>query len=157
MFCYCKIMYPIILVTIDREVKDDEYVYIKIKSWTESNNQAEPISLSECQVGRTPALQQIWQSKEKSLNIKEKTQYLMNTLYLIQLDCFILFNRLIQINCWVQPHCLVQFEFLFLIDSVSPVDSIWLLIHFDHLIQLNHSNQFDFSLNVCLVWLVKSV
>ena len=33
------------------------------------------------QAGRTPALQQNWQSPEKSQNLKEKTQYLMNTLY----------------------------------------------------------------------------
>ena len=33
------------------------------------------------QAGRTPALQQNWQSSEKSQNFKEKTQYLMNTLY----------------------------------------------------------------------------
>ena len=32
--------------------------------------------------GRTPALQQNWQSWEKSQNCKEKTQYLMNTLYM---------------------------------------------------------------------------
>ena len=31
--------------------------------------------------GRTLALQQNWQSSEKSQNFKEKTQYLMNTLY----------------------------------------------------------------------------
>ena len=34
------------------------------------------------QAGRTPALQQNWQSSEKSQHFKEKTQYLMNTLYL---------------------------------------------------------------------------
>ena len=33
--------------------------------------------------GRTPALLQILQSSEKSQHFKEKTQYLMNTLYLI--------------------------------------------------------------------------
>ena len=32
------------------------------------------------QAGRKPALQQNWQSSEKSQNFKEKTQYLMNTL-----------------------------------------------------------------------------
>ena len=32
------------------------------------------------QAGRTPALQQNWQSSEKSQNFKEKKQYLMNTL-----------------------------------------------------------------------------
>ena len=31
--------------------------------------------------GRTPALQQNWQSSENSQHLKEKTQYLMNTLY----------------------------------------------------------------------------
>ena len=31
--------------------------------------------------GRKPALQQNWQSSEKSQNFKEKTQFLMNTLY----------------------------------------------------------------------------
>ena len=31
------------------------------------------------QAGRKPALQQNWQSSEKSQNFKEKTQYLMNT------------------------------------------------------------------------------
>ena len=31
--------------------------------------------------GRTPALKQNWQSLEKSQLLKEKTQYLMNTLY----------------------------------------------------------------------------
>ena len=35
------------------------------------------------QVGRTPALQQNWQSSEKSQHFKEKTQYLMNILYVI--------------------------------------------------------------------------
>ena len=35
------------------------------------------------QAGRTPALQQNWQSSEKSQNFKEKTQYLMDTLYLL--------------------------------------------------------------------------
>ena len=33
------------------------------------------------QAGRTPALQQNWQSSEISQHFKEKTQYLMNTLY----------------------------------------------------------------------------
>ena len=36
------------------------------------------------QAGRTPALQQIWQSSEKSQNFKEKAQYLMNPLYMIE-------------------------------------------------------------------------
>ena len=36
--------------------------------------------------GITPALQQNWQSSEKSQNSKEKTQYLMNTLYLCPLN-----------------------------------------------------------------------
>ena len=35
--------------------------------------------------GRTPALQQNWQSSEKSQNFKEKTHFLMNTLYLLLL------------------------------------------------------------------------
>ena len=35
------------------------------------------------QAGKTPALQQNWQSSEKSQNFKEKTQYLMNTLYIL--------------------------------------------------------------------------
>ena len=35
------------------------------------------------QAGRKPALQQNRQSSEKSQNFKEKTQYLMNTLYLL--------------------------------------------------------------------------
>ena len=34
------------------------------------------------QAGRTQALQQNWQSSEKSQNFKEKTQYLMNNLYI---------------------------------------------------------------------------
>ena len=34
------------------------------------------------QAGRTPALQQNWQSSEKSQNYNIKTQYLMNTLYI---------------------------------------------------------------------------
>ena len=34
------------------------------------------------QAGRKPALQQNWQSSEKSQNFKEKTQYLMNPLQL---------------------------------------------------------------------------
>ena len=34
------------------------------------------------QAGRTPALQQNWQSSEKSQHFEEKTQYLINTLYL---------------------------------------------------------------------------
>ena len=34
------------------------------------------------QTGRAPALQQNWQSSEKSHYFKEKTQYLMNTLYI---------------------------------------------------------------------------
>ena len=33
------------------------------------------------QAGRKPALQHNWQSSENSKNFKEKTQYLMNTLY----------------------------------------------------------------------------
>ena len=33
------------------------------------------------QAGRKPALQQNWQSSEKSQKFKEKTQYSMNTLY----------------------------------------------------------------------------
>ena len=33
------------------------------------------------QAGRTPALQQNWQSSEKSQNYKEKKQYLMKTLF----------------------------------------------------------------------------
>ena len=33
------------------------------------------------QAGRKPALQKNWQSSEKSQHLKEKTQYLMNTLY----------------------------------------------------------------------------
>ena len=33
------------------------------------------------QAGRTPALQLNWQSSEKSQHFKEKTQYLINTLY----------------------------------------------------------------------------
>ena len=36
------------------------------------------------QAGRKQALQQNWQSSEKSQNFKEKTQYLMNTLYMSQ-------------------------------------------------------------------------
>ena len=36
--------------------------------------------------GRTPTLQQNWQSSEKSQHFKEKTQYLMNTLYLNEVD-----------------------------------------------------------------------
>ena len=32
---------------------------------------------------RKPALQQNWQSSEKSQNSKEKTQYFMNTLYIV--------------------------------------------------------------------------
>ena len=57
---------------------DSKYVYPRL--W--------PLSVfSQCQcmythqAGRTPALQQNWQSSEKSWNYKEKTQYLMNTLY----------------------------------------------------------------------------
>ena len=38
------------------------------------------------QAGRTPALQQNWQSSEKSQHFKEKTQYLMNTLYHVSLS-----------------------------------------------------------------------
>ena len=34
------------------------------------------------QAGRKPALLQNWRSSEKSQNFKEKTQYLMNTLYI---------------------------------------------------------------------------
>ena len=34
---------------------------------------------------RTPALQQNWQSLEKSQLFKEKTQYLMNTLYIVSI------------------------------------------------------------------------
>ena len=34
------------------------------------------------QAGRKPALQQNWQSSEKSQHFKEKTQFLMNTLYM---------------------------------------------------------------------------
>ena len=35
------------------------------------------------QAGRKPALQQNWQSSEISQHFKEKTQYLMNTLYVV--------------------------------------------------------------------------
>ena len=35
------------------------------------------------QAGRTPVLQQKWQNAEKSPNFQEKTQYLMNTLYIL--------------------------------------------------------------------------
>ena len=38
------------------------------------------VSVYAHQTGRKPALQQNWQSSEKSQNFKEKTQYLMNTL-----------------------------------------------------------------------------
>ena len=38
----------------------------------------------KCQAGRTPVLQQNWQSSEKSQDFKEKTLYLMNTLYVKQ-------------------------------------------------------------------------
>ena len=37
------------------------------------------------QAGRTPALQQNWQSSEKSQHFREKTKYLMNTLYIIHI------------------------------------------------------------------------
>ena len=37
------------------------------------------------QTGRKPVLQQNWQSFEKSQHFKEKTQYLMNTLYILQM------------------------------------------------------------------------
>ena len=39
------------------------------------------VSVCTLQAGRTPALQQHWQSSEKSQIFKEKAQYLMNTLY----------------------------------------------------------------------------
>ena len=38
------------------------------------------------QAGRTPALQQNWQSSEKLQKFQEKTQYLMNTLYIKNKD-----------------------------------------------------------------------
>ena len=38
------------------------------------------------QAGRTPALQQNWQSSRKSPNFKEKTQYLLNTLYVYNVN-----------------------------------------------------------------------
>ena len=38
------------------------------------------------QAGRTPALQQNWQSSEKSQNLKEKIQYLMNTLFFTEMS-----------------------------------------------------------------------
>ena len=41
------------------------------------------------QAGRKPALQQNWQSSEKSQHLKEKTQYLMNTLYM---SCHAMFH-----------------------------------------------------------------
>ena len=40
------------------------------------------------QTGSKPALQQNWQSSEKSQNLKEKTQYLMNTLQYRRMDWF---------------------------------------------------------------------
>ena len=40
------------------------------------------------QAGRKPALQQYWQSSEKSQNFKEKAQYLMNTLYVCRRRLF---------------------------------------------------------------------
>ena len=48
------------------------------------------------QAGRTPALQQNWQSLEKSQSSKEKTQYLMNSL-----TCF---NLESQTTGWVGGH-----------------------------------------------------
>ena len=36
------------------------------------------------QAGRKPTLQQNWQSSEKSQDFEEKTQYLLNTLYLLE-------------------------------------------------------------------------
>ena len=38
------------------------------------------------QAGRKSALQQNWQSSEKSQNFKEKTQYELNTLYINDLE-----------------------------------------------------------------------
>ena len=40
------------------------------------------------QAGRTPALQLNWQSSDKSPNFKEKTQYLMNNLYVRTISFF---------------------------------------------------------------------
>ena len=40
------------------------------------------------QPGRTPVLQQYWQSLEKSQNFNEKAQYLMNTLYVCRRRLF---------------------------------------------------------------------
>ena len=40
------------------------------------------------QAGRTQALQQNWQSSEKSQNFKEKTQYLNNTLYILYVNLY---------------------------------------------------------------------
>ena len=45
--------------------------------------------------GRTPALQQNWQSSEKSQKFKEKTQYLMNTLYITYLLSSTNFNNVV--------------------------------------------------------------
>ena len=44
------------------------------------------------QAGRKPALQQNWQSSEKSQHFKEKTQYLMNTLYIIYYVLYFIYS-----------------------------------------------------------------
>ena len=41
------------------------------------------------QAGRTPALHQNWQSSEKSQNFEIKTQYLMNTLGILENSCLL--------------------------------------------------------------------
>ena len=45
------------------------------------------------QAGRKPALQQNWQSSEKTQNFKEKTQYFMNTLYV---NCTKFYQKLLK-------------------------------------------------------------
>ena len=45
------------------------------------------------QADRKPALQQNWQSSEKSHNFQEKTQFLMNTLYKVTWP-FMIFHEL---------------------------------------------------------------
>ena len=76
------------------------------------------LGVSQCvythQAGRTPALQRNVQSSEKSQNLKEKTQYFMNTLYVTANLCLVkkkIIARLIYIikrSC--QSHPLQSWE-----------------------------------------------
>ena len=74
-----------------------------------------PLSVSpRCQcvytmAGQTPGRQQNWRSSEKSKNFKEKTQYLMNTLYIwLRLDRMKVNMVIYMLTCYFTYGCYVS-------------------------------------------------